>query len=653
MISIITIILFFLYLWGLGYTATFYLKKPENALEKLILNLAVGLGIIPILTILLNFFHIILDWKIIFVLSLAFPLYQLILKIKNKQFPLPKLKLHKSDIPILIAVLFALFSLYMYTEGAFKYPYLEDEDPWGHAVGVKYVAIEKNAYDPPLQNVKETIDPVLAYIDPYPPAYDILLGILHQTSPDLNWTMKFFNALILSLGILFFYLLAKQFTQSTAKTLWATFILTLVPAYMSHFIWAHTLAITLFFPTLYAFHAIIEDKRWMIVAAVLLGSIWVSQNFEQPIKITTMIIVYIVITGIILRRFIKEHLFAVAGGIILSLSWWLVIIKKYTLQGFLDYFGGRVVNPGDTISISATSNVPAVLQVIISTWQTITNPTGSSARPYTFSDFFVASSENMINGPIGIGIVISLLTIIGLIYIFWKYKTRLVTEEKNLWRSIMLFWLIFTFWAINGLSFPISVARGPFRAWMLFAIPVALIAAEGIVFLQHFFSKSKYVRWGIALIIIVGVIFTAGVPKYKFNTVIWPTSGFFSGGVQEAYEYGAWFDIIPDNTNVFLYAPRDKIVIGFGKNSCDWCQDNINFRKNILDRDATELYTFLKEHHYEYIILSPREDIRYFKSQYENKTQDLLTQRYNEIIYSGLFTLVYQKEGSFVVFKLR
>ena len=65
------------------------------------------------------------------------------------------------------------------TKGAFRYPYLENEDPWGHSVGVKYVAIEKTAYDPDLERKGVDIDPVNSYMDPYPPAYDILM-MLHS-----------------------------------------------------------------------------------------------------------------------------------------------------------------------------------------------------------------------------------------------------------------------------------------------------------------------------------------------------------------------------------------------------------------------------------------------------------------------------------------
>ena len=42
--SIITIILFFVYTWGLGYGATYFFKKAENFYERNFLRIAIGLG---------------------------------------------------------------------------------------------------------------------------------------------------------------------------------------------------------------------------------------------------------------------------------------------------------------------------------------------------------------------------------------------------------------------------------------------------------------------------------------------------------------------------------------------------------------------------------------------------------------------------------
>ncbi len=655
--SIITIILFFLYLWGLGYTATYWLKKPESCWERQGLYLAMGLGVFPFLVIVLNFLHIILDWRIILGLSLVFPLGVLANKLRKKEFSFPHsfpkigFAVTKSTLFFLGAVLIVLISLYIYASGAFQYPYLEDEDPWGHAVGAKYVALEKNAYDP---IVPGRVDPVLSYIDPYPPAYDVLIGILHQTSADLNWTIKFFNALLISLGFLFFYLFAAQFmgnkgnTGSKAKALLATFFLASVPAYLSHFIWAHGLAITLFFPLMYALLMISEDKKWWFLAAVIMASVWVSQNFEQPIKITMLAVAFIIVASIASRKFLKYESIAVGSGIALSLVWWGVMIQRHTLKGFVRYFTGDKVFVEETVN-AISSAAPTFSQKLLALYTKLTFGGGSGTRAYSFEDFFFAKGQNAINNPIGFGIVISLLVLIGVVYLLWRHKSSLV-EEKNTSLCVALFWLILTFWMVNGATFLMSIARGPFRSWMLLAIPMALVAVEGVHFLQML-SKSKIVKAAIVIAVLLGVFFTSFQAKYELNTAIWPTSGSF-GNQQEIMEYSSWFASLPIDSRIFLYSPRTKVPIGFGHYSCAWCLDEGAFRERILYKDAAQLHTFLKSKSYEYLVLNQRMEQKYFKSTFgEENSTALLPLRYKDILESGLF-IPTQQGQTFLVLKV-
>lgn len=656
MASIITIILFFVYLWGLGFTGTYFLKRPQNFYERQFLYLGIGMGIFPILAILLNFLHLPLDWKIFLFLSMVFPVYHVIksqFRIKNKLNFLQKItntasltKITKSSLMLLIVVLIALFSFHMYTKGAFSYPYLENEDPWGHAVGIRYVALEKNAYDPPLENVRK-MDPVLSYIDPYPPAYDIFLGILHQTSPDINWMMKFFNALIISLSLIFFYLFIKQFMGS--KAVLATFFLAAIPSYMSHFIWAHSMVIALFFPTMYAFYSIQQDKKWTYLALILVASIWVTQNLSQPMKLSTMILIYLVVVSVCYNKFDKHGFAALFGGIGLSFLWWGAMIYRHGLTDFLAYFDvGKSAGAGITVDLY-TAAVPGTFsfgEKVVEVLKNLVSSGGSGSRTYGFDDFFYAQGQNVINNPVGIGGVLTLLVLMGVIFVLWHYKSSLVNKD-NMWRTLALFWLIFTFWGVNGETFHISIARGAFRVWMLLAIPVAMLAAESSYFLSRLF-RNKLWQKGLILLIIIGVVYTSGMQKYELNTITWPTAGAFTSSLgYEPFEYGFWFQSLEPGTKVFLYAPRDKITIGFGGHSCLWCQEVIDFRKDILERDAQEVYNFLKENDYKYFIINGPMDKKYLQDQ------EKLIQRYNEFQASGLFIPVAAQENRYLIFEVR
>ena len=636
-----TIILFFIYMWGLGFTVTYSFIKSPSQVEKFFIRLGIGLGIFPILSIILNFLHIQLDWKIFLALSLAFPAFIIIKNLKNITFTKPKLL--KSDLYLLAAVIIAVISLYIYATGAFSYPYLEDEDPWGHAVGAKYVAMQKMAYDPPLKNTEE-IDTVLSYIDPYPPAYDILIGILHQTSSNLNWTIKFFNALIISLGFIFFFLFAKEFTASSSKALFATFVLAAIPSYLSHFIWAHSLVITLFFPALYALHKSLEDQKWLLPLLLIVASIWVTQNMEQPIKLTTMLLLYVVVLSFIFGKVYWKQITAILSGIATSFLWWGVMIHKYTFSVFQEYYGGTKVQAGETLVLAGSEGQFSILNFLKSVVLLITNPGGSASRPYTLSDFFFAKGENMINNPIGVGSIVSLLALVGIILILWRYRSRLVAPSSS-WQCVAIFWLIYTFWGINGMTFPISVARAAFRVWPLLAISLAFIIAEGVHLLLDYFAKNKFLQKTILVFAIIGIVLTSGIAKYELNTAVWPTSGsFISPAI--AVSYGTWFSTIPDDTSVFLYAPRDKLVIGFGKFSCLWCQEVIDFREGIVNASAEELYNFLKRNNYQYLILSGPMDLRYFENTYHvPSAQEVLQKKYTEIVQTNKFSPAYKADA--------
>ena len=155
---------------------------------------------------------------------------------------------------------------------------------------------------------------------------------------------------------------------------------------------------------------------------------------------------------------------------------------------------------------------------------------------------------------------------------------------------------------------------------------------------------------GVILLLLVGVAITSFSPKYDLNTAIWPTSSAFSGP-QEAAAYGEWFKTIPDDTKVFMYSPRPKIVVGFGKFSCNWCQDEIDFRETILSKGALELHSFLQSKGYEYLILNFGMDLRQFNKGF-NISEEELKEKYQDIINSGLFPSAYQKDNLFVVLKV-
>src|SRR3989338_5904396 len=162
--GILSILLFFICTWGFGFTITSFAKKQENFLERHLMNIGLGLGFWVILGLFLNLVGIKLHWAVFLAAGAIYPLYYYIKNFRRlaesaKAF---RPKLTKYSLCILLVVVISIVNLYVYEKGAFSYPYLEDDDSWGHAIGAKYVAVEKSAFS----------EKPLRYIDPYPPGYD-------------------------------------------------------------------------------------------------------------------------------------------------------------------------------------------------------------------------------------------------------------------------------------------------------------------------------------------------------------------------------------------------------------------------------------------------------------------------------------------------
>jgi len=613
--SVITIMLFFVYCYGLGFTISSFVKNSDNFLERNLMRMGFGLALLPFLALVLNILKIPADWRIILALSLGYPLYFLFRNFKKFNFTF---KLTKTNLSIFIMLIIFFVNFYIYGSGAFNYPYLEDDDSWSHAIGVKYFSIEKNAFDQATERIR--------YINPYPPAYDILLGILHQTNDSVYWTLKFFNALVISLSTIFFYFFVKEFTGNRNKALFAAFALMSIPSFMSHFIWGISLTVPLYFVVFYAIERIKYDNKWWILTALIM----VTPLISSPTHSTYfgLFLGLYILTKIILEgKILFHHMLAGATGLILSFAfWWLPMIMKHSFLGALAGFGyipGKSV--GTALSIGGTGD-----------------------RIYTFKDFFVAQKESMINSPIGIGIVLSILTVVAIIFLFLRFKELI--KKENHWLIITLVLFIFTLYAVNASNFTIKLS--PFRAWMLLAIPVCILAAQGAFNIMNISKKStgnigKYV---VLLILLTGVYFTSTQQKISINTATWPAGGFWSyvrdqsGRVYSPELDGyIWMkDNLPKNSNVFTFK-NNGVIIGMDMYTCHWCSDVKDYQKNGFEETAQENYNWLKSKGYDYLIIDGQTMSKFGINESSIKMQ--------EFVSSGLFKPVFQNQGA-VIFKI-
>jgi hypothetical protein len=676
----ISILFFFTVTWGFGYLITQIIKDINNFnfFERNIMRVGFGIAVFSFVILFLNLLKIPLNWWLIILLAIIFPIYDLLTKIKERNVKLVKIKLTKSNIYILIVFLFFLFTLSMYSKGAFSYHWFEDGDPWIHANGVKYIAVEKKLYEPkPHENI-------LQYLDPYPPAYESILAMTYQVkNSDMIWTLKFFNNLLISLGIIFFYFFAKTITKKREKALFATFILTVIPSYMSHFIWAHSLIIMLIFPTLYAFELSRQNKNWRYIAGITYGAIIITQP-TQAIKFSIILAMYIIIISIINKKIWLDGFLASIIGGILSLFWW---IRPFVMKG-----------------MSISNKFSQTIEIGVKKWYEIKIP-GSADRVYTFTDFFIAKGQNMINNPIGIGWVLVILLMITLILVIYnqfkltlelkKYnksisKILFLSEflsiislflgffsplniflanptnfyiqiilaiicfvlvafnyiilastnsenQSNIWISFTLLGLAFSFAGIHGATLPFQLFA--FRFWMLFSIFLALLVSEGLWAIKSILIKQKTTFIFLMMIFIVGIIFTSALQKYEVNTAIWPTSGsIMQYGQLDSWK---WFkENIPDDSKVYYACDNrfgDFAIISYDKFTCYWCKEERDSKKWILNQTSLEIHNWIKNKKYEYIII----DGNCIKTLGENKTNEKI----NEISQSRNFGIIHQGTG--------
>jgi hypothetical protein len=601
--SFTSIILFIIYTFGLGYTATFFIKNSENFLERNLMRMGMGLGAIITLGLLLNLLSIPLDWRIFLFLSLALPIYHLLRNIKTFQVETLKLKITKSNLAIFIMLLIFLATLYMYEKGAFAYPYLEDDDSWSHAMAVKYVSIEKTVFQQGSVGFH--------YMDPYPPAYDMLFGILHQTNNSVYWTLKFFNALIISLSIIFFYFFVKEFIGNKNKALFATFALAAVPAFLSHFIWALALTVPLYFVSFYCTERIKHDKKWFIPAAIVIAATLTSSPTHST-YFGLFFVLYYLAKVILEKKVLLYH--ALAGFLGLSLSfivWWVPMFFKYGFRGTLLGLGLR-----------PDSSLIAV--------------GGTADRVYTMSDFIWTKTTNMINNPVGIGVFLSILTVIALIFILLRLKD--LFKKENHWLGITLAWFILTFYAVNAVNMPIKIS--PFRAWMLLVIPVSILAAEGTFFLMNSLKKFGIGKAIVLSLIIIGVLSTSAYQKYTVNTAQWPPGAFWTSN-EEIVGYLWIKDNLPLDTKVFTFV-NDAPIIAYDKFTCHWCEDIHDFQKTGFNESAEKTYNWLKSKNYDYIVVDGQTSRKFGANETNNKVQSFINSNQFRPVFNNNGVIIFE-----------
>jgi hypothetical protein len=604
--NILTAIIFIFISYGLGL----FVSKRNTAIT----NMAIGLATIPVLGLMLNILHIPIDWRIFLGIALINSISHFIQWLRTGR-KFPKITLTRQSWQTLTVLVIFLFALAVYCWGPFQYPWLENDDSWSHAASIKYVAVEKNLDAP---------DGLFQYLNPYPPGYSIVIGLIHQINPSLYWSLKFFNGLIICLGFLFFYIFAEEFTQNKTKAAFATFLLAVIPCYLTHFIWSHALVVTLFFPGFYFLIRALKEKQFVLPSSIACAAITLTQP-TQAIKFAIMAI-FLILSYIPSKiRWKNIGLVIIISGI-LSLLWWGPIITS-TLQN-----RSKIAVRDDRRISASIADTESVVKDLFS-------PTGGTAtRAYTWEDYFFISERTYINNPLGLGPIVSLMAILGLLFsliaLFRKqdssYKAYLCT---------ILFWLIFTFLGMNSMTFQLPIGLFAFRFWMLFAIPIVFLCTEAFYLIQNFIQFKP--RKILFITLVVVTILSVNLPsKWRLNTRPWHY-GVHWASDSDILGYTWMRKRFPANTKVFAFTDN-ILVLGHDMRADFWTNQYKEFIDSAFEDNLDTLYQNLQAQNFDFVVVSPRDVWKFGIENVNEKIISLDNDSRFELVYNNPSVKIFQ-----------
>lgn len=538
-----TVILFFWFAWSFGYTLTGLLKiKYGDLLERNLINLGFGLASWVSIGVLMNFLHIPIRWWLFLLMSLPYPLYSLISAIKSRSLGLGKWQgvlPYATIFTIGVLVLYGGMS-YVFLDGANKYPYLEDGDAYRNIAQSYHIAetghFRWSADKPLISSVEE----------PYPQGYHIVIGTLLQTSTSWNWVIKTFNAIILSLGLIFFYFMVAKLSDSHAVGFFSTFCLFAIPSFMTHFIWATSLSIPLFFPAFYSLASIKDNKRWLYVGGIAIFAIMVTQ-FTNAVFFGLFFMFFLFIQLIFNRQLFK---FALVSGII-----------GVVLAATLFYIPAFIRNPRD-FGVSGESG------------PFVSGAHAGGEYIYSIKDFLSTPPYGKIDNSIGVGWMLSLIFLLGLGFMFYHFF-----KSKKSWKPLVVGWFFIGFLGVMAGRLPYSLY--PHRAWSIMSIPLCIIAGYGFVHIWRWLRPRFNPILVISILMLI-ILSTSGYSKYRINTAVW---GWGAGipATPETMQGYVFLKQLPSDARVFPVCSNIYLPVAFNK-PINWWDEDIFYRSYTTHR---------------------------------------------------------------------
>ncbi len=546
---------------GIGFGAQ-RLTDRRSWPERLALALPVGLGLWPMEVLALRLLHLPFDWRLAAALGLA----GVALGVADRRAAPPLARSRLGAMAAAASVAGALAAV-MYW-GATRYPHLEDDDPWQHAVAARWVALQRTTVQPD--------PPISLVLEPYPPHYAALMGVLHQVDPDLKNLLKFFNALMVGLSALGAFLAFEALSGSFVKALAAAALLSVSPSYMSHFIWSQTLAIPVFFAAVWALAAVGSSGRWWAGARSWLALLLVwSATVTQPSSAAVFALLLVVAVAVRAAAagargepLPRAEMAAIGAAGLASLATWLLLMRRQLHQYASQPEAFRGGQRADT----------------------------SGGLIYGLRDILFEYGQKIDQGT-GLGWATATLAVIALVALAARWRRDPPFDRAT--RLVIAAWASIGILGIEGNALPWKLF--PHRFWVFLAIPVAYLAAEGADALASMASRGR-ARAGV-LIAAVGIAFGTNLgPRLALQTGAWPPGA----GWVDPDQFAAWIETaayLPRWTRVFAPCFRDDYLIGLNLEAEPWDPVLQDLRQRLPSTDGRELATVMAARGYPYLVL--------------------------------------------------
>ncbi len=190
--------------------------------------------------------------------------------------------IRKGDHVWLIAWIISIGMFILMLYGSMQYPWLEDGDPWEHALTAQYVHDTKQILKPAGMYIAH-------YLPPYPPGMAVLEGAFWLTGSLIIW-LKVFISLIIALMYPAFAFLLRRLGMRDMQIIASLAIAAMLPG-VTHFIYAQQVALLFTLIALAWLPAAVRKGFWLPYA-LSAAAVLVTQQITSIFLITSSILLY-------------------------------------------------------------------------------------------------------------------------------------------------------------------------------------------------------------------------------------------------------------------------------------------------------------------------------------------------------------------------